>query len=169
MRLSKTDSTPPYRLQLNKAVVRSLGHLRITAHIRRQFAWSVRDSWVSWDRLESVGISRQNFNDLKFSEIVYRFCTFSYQFHHAVQVVIELHWVEFGWSAKQRSTDLHWPPPLNWLRPSTNFARLPPTVWIDWILLRPTELSWVQFFATDLDQYQTSLFEASWVGVDRSM
>ena len=70
MRLSKTDSTPPYRLQLNKSAVRSLGHLRITAYVRRQLARSVRDIWVNWDRLESVGLRRQSFSDLQCSEIV---------------------------------------------------------------------------------------------------
>ena len=75
--------------------VRSHGHLRISAHIRRQLAWSVRDSWVNWDRLESVGLSCQSFSDLKFSEIVEGSCTFSCQFHRGIQVVIELHWVEF--------------------------------------------------------------------------
>ena len=148
MRLSKDDSTPPYQLQLNKAVVRSLGHLRITAHILRQLAWSVRDSWVYWDRFESVGLSRQSFSDLKFSEIV-RCSSVSSCGIGCDRVALS--WVRLGWSARQRPTDPHWPP--NWLRPSTNFAWQPPTVWADWILLRPTERSWVQFSAIDLDQY----------------
>ena len=114
MRLSKADSTPPYRLQLDKSVVLSLGHLRITAHIRRQLTWSVRDSWVNCDRLESVGRSRQSFSDLNFSEIVERSCTFSCPLHRSCGTGcdrVALSWVRRGWSARQRPNDPHWPPP----------------------------------------------------------
>ena len=173
MRLSKADSTPPCRLQLKKSGVRSLGHLRITAHIQRKLDWSVRDSWVNWDRLESVALSRQSFSDLKFSEIVDRSCTFSCQFHRAVQVVIELqHWAEFGSADRPdrgRLIPFTAPPPPQLALTVSQLVRLPSTVWADWISLRPTELSWVQLFATKLDQYYTSLFESSWVWADRSM
>ena len=147
-----------------------LGHLRITAHIRRQFVWPVRDSWVNWDRLELFGLSCQSLSDLKFSERVERSCTFSCQFYRAVQVVIELHWVEFG-SADRRNRGRLIPIPPPW----TGSDRQPPSHGY----LQPfeprlnlTAAHWAQLGIIvrnwswpTLDE----LFESSWVEVDRSI